>query len=246
MFEAKILVVDDEPEVLQTLSAGLRLQNFDVLTATAGSAAVKMVETETPDLVVLDLMMPGGLSGLDVCRMLREWSNVPIIILSALGHERQKVAALDLGADDYLTKPFGMDELIARVRASLRRYRTTPRQQDAQSYTTSNLTIDYSRRVVTRAGEEIKLTPIEYDLLRYLSQHAERVVTHRQLLSSVWGAEYTEETQILRVHIGHLRRKIEDNPARPTIITTEPGIGYRLRTLDTPHLPAPDTFTESL
>ena len=232
MEEAKILVVDDEPDVLQTLSAGLRLQGFDVITERAGAAAVKSVEQENPDLVVLDLMMPGGLSGLDVCRMLRQWSNVPIIILSALGHERQKVAALDLGADDYLTKPFGMDELIARVRASLRRYRGAPRQQVAESFTTGAVTIDYSRRVVTKAGEEIKLTPIEYDLLRHLTQHAERVVTHRQLLSSVWGAEYGEETQLLRVHIGHLRRKIENNPARPTVITTEPGIGYRLRSLD--------------
>jgi len=232
MEEAKILVVDDEPEVLRTLSEGLRLQGFDVLTASAGAAALKAVESEMPDLVVLDLMMPGGLSGLDVCRMLRPWSDVPIIILSALGHERQKVAALDLGADDYLTKPFGMDELIARIRASLRRYRGSPRQQVAESYTTSTLTIDYSRRIVTKSGEEVKLTPIEYDLLRHLTQHAERVVTHRQLLSSVWGAQYCEETQLLRVHIGHLRRKIEDNPARPRIVTTEPGIGYRLRALD--------------
>ena len=179
-------------------------------------------------------MLPGDIDGLEVCRRLREWSSVPILVLSALSQERQKVAALDLGADDYLTKPFGMSELTARVRAALRRSQTVRPAADDPSFTQGDLTVDYGRRVVSKHGEEVKLTPLEYDILRFLTQNADRVVTHRQLLSNVWGAEYSEETQLLRVHVGHLRRKIEDDPARPRLIVTEPGVGYRVRTTDPP------------
>ena len=179
-------------------------------------------------------MLPGGMDGLEVCRRLREWSGVPILVLSALGQERQKVAALDLGADDYLTKPFGMDELTARVRAALRRSQAAKPGRRSRQLRPGGLTMDYARRLVFKDGQEVKLTPLEYDILRFLTQNADRVVTHRQLLSDVWGAEYAEETQLLRVHVGHLRRKIEDDPARPRLIVTEPGVGYRFRTTDPP------------
>lgn len=175
-------------------------------------------------------MMP-GLDGLEVCRRLRAWTDVPILVLSARSQEKQKVAALDLGADDYLTKPFGMDELTARIRAALRRGRRA-RPADAPTFTAGDLEVDYARRLAFKAGQELKLTPLEYDILRFLTQNADRVLTHRQVLAAVWGPEDVEETQYLRVHIGHLRQKIEDNPARPRFIVTEPGVGYRFRTSD--------------
>ena len=230
--KAVILVVDDEPEILRAVRSGLTAQGYEVHTAADGAEALKEASTHVPALVVLDLMLPGGADGLEVCRRLREWSQVPIIVLSALGQERQKVAALDAGADDYLTKPFGMDELTARVRAALRRSQATRPASAEPVFSSGSLTVDYGRRQVLRGAEEVKLTPLEYDILRYLTQNADRVVTHRLLLANVWGAEYTEETQLLRVHIGHLRHKIEDNPARPRLIITEPGVGYRLRTAE--------------
>ena len=227
-----ILVVDDEPEILRAVRSGLAAQGYEVVTAADGDTALKMASKETLDIVILDLMLPGTLDGLEVCRRLREWSDVPIVILSALGQERQKVAALDLGADDYLTKPFGMSELTARLRAALRRSRAAKPSSEMPAFTIGNLTVDYARRVVLKDGVELKLTPLEYTILRFLTQNADRVVTHRQLLANVWGGEYTEETQLLRVHVGHVRRKIEDNPARPRLIITEPGVGYRFRTSD--------------
>lgn len=233
-----ILVVDDEPEILRALRSGLVAQGYDVATAVDGEDALRQATSAVPDLVILDLMLPGGIGGLDVCRRLREWTLVPILILSALGQERQKVAALDLGADDYLTKPFGMDELTARVRAALRRYQGSGHRSPSDLppvFTSGALTVDYGRRVVLKQDREMRLTPLEYEILRYLTQNADRVVTHRQLLTSVWGAEYMQETQLLRVHVGHLRQKIEDNPTRPRLIVTEPGVGYRFRTAD----PAP-------
>ncbi len=231
--QATILVVDDEPEILRALRAGLAAQGYEVETADTGTGALRAASTRAPDLVILDVMLPGEVGGLEVCRRLREWTAVPILMLSALGQERQKVAALDLGADDYLTKPFGMDELTARVRAALRRSRAAkPASAEQAAFTTGTLTVDYGRRVVLKDGLEVRLTPLEYDILRFLSQNADRVVTHRQLLSNVWGAEYAEETQLLRVHVGHVRRKVEDVPARPRLIITEPGVGYRLRTAD--------------
>ncbi len=233
--QANILVVDDEPEILRAVRSGLAAQGYAVQTATRGDEALRQATTAVPDLVILDVMLPGGMDGLEVCRRLREWTSVPILILSALGQERQKVAALDLGADDYLTKPFGMDELTARVRAALRRFRgARPVALEEATFTTGDLTVDFGKRLVTKGGEEVRLTPLEYDILRFLTQNADRVVTHRLLLANVWGAEYTDDTQLLRVHVGHLRRKIEAVPARPRLIVTEPGVGYKFRTADEP------------
>jgi len=231
---ASILVVDDEAQILRAVRAGLLAQGYDVQIAMDGAEALRQATTNVPDMVVLDVMLPGDMNGLEVCRRLREWTNVPILILSALGNEQQKVKALDLGADDYLTKPFGMDELTARVRAALRRSTAasgaTP--SEAPSFVSGALCVDFARRIVSKGGEEIKLTPLEYDILRFLTQNPDRVVTHRQLLSTVWGAEYADETQLLRVHVGHLRRKIEDDPARPRMIVTEPGVGYRFKSAE--------------
>ncbi len=229
---ATILVVDDEPEILRAVYAGLTAQGYAVQTAINGENALYSASAAAPDLVILDVMLPGKLDGLEVCRRLREWSDVPVLVLSALGQERQKVKALDLGADDYLTKPFGMDELTARVRAALRRARGAKPQVEPAAFTWGDLTVDYARHLVVKNGAEIKLTPLEYEILRFLTQNADRVVTHRLLLSSVWGAEYAEDTQLLRVHVGNLRRKVEDNPARPRLIVTESGVGYRIRTAD--------------
>lgn len=228
--EAHILVVDDEPEILRAVRAGLRAQGYEVETASSGEEALRMATTAVPDLVIIDLMMP-DMDGLEVCRRLRAWSDVPILVLSARSQERQKVIALDMGADDYLTKPFGMDELTARIRAALRRSgRAKP--AEAPTFSVRDLTVDYARRLAFKDGHELKLTPHEYDILRYLTQNADRVLTHRQILAAVWGPEDVEETQYLRVHIGNLRRKIEDNPARPRFIVTEPGVGYRFRTAE--------------
>jgi two-component system KDP operon response regulator KdpE len=174
-------------------------------------------------------MMPGEFDGLDVCRAVRAKSDVPIIILSARSGESQKVAALDMGADDYLTKPFGMEELLARVRAALRRAPRNPQATEEVSFVIGDLVVDYARRIVSKGGQEVKLTKLEYDILHHFTRNPDRVITHRQLLSAVWGAEYSEDTQLLRVHVGHLRRKIEDEPARPKLIVTEPAVGYRFR-----------------
>ena len=231
---ANILVVDDEPQILRALRSGLSAQGYKITLATSGEEALREATSLVPDLIVLDLMLPGEIDGLEVCRRIREWNTMlPILILSAIGNERQKVKSLDLGADDYLTKPFGMDELTARVRSLLRRSKSAAASQAMHAepvFIVDDVTIDYARRIVTKSGVEVKLTPLEYDILRALTQNADRVVTHRQLLSTVWGAEYAEETQLLRVHVGHVRQKIETNPARPRLIITEPGIGYRFRT----------------
>jgi two-component system, OmpR family, KDP operon response regulator KdpE len=227
-----ILVVDDEPEILRALRAGLAAQGYEILAATNGEEGLALATSKSPDLVILDMMLPGEIDGLEVCRRLRQWSDIPILMLSALGHERQKVAALDIGADDYLTKPFGMSELTARVRAALRRVRKQPQAAEQETFEAGDMVIDYFRRIVTRQGDEVRLTPYEFEILKFLSQHADRVITHRHLLGQVWGPEYVEDTQTLRVHIGHLRRKIEPNPSRPTLIITEPGVGYRLKSAD--------------
>ncbi len=229
---ASILIVDDEPEIRRAVLGGLRAQGYEVRAAGDGAEALHLATLAAPDLVILDLMMP-GMDGLEVCRRLRAWSDVPILVLSARAQERQKVQALDEGADDYLTKPFGMDELTARIRAALRRGRRA-QPADAPTFTAGDLVMDYARRLVFKNGQELKLTPHEYGILRYLTQNADRVVTHRQLLAAVWGPEDVEETQYLRVHVGHLRRKIEDVPARPLFLVTEPGVGYRFRTSDGP------------
>jgi two-component system KDP operon response regulator KdpE len=229
---AVVLIVDDEPEILRALRAGLAAQGYEILVATTGEEALNLAASRSPNLVILDVMLPGKIDGLEVCRRLREWSDLPIIMLSALGHERQKVAALDIGADDYLTKPFGMSELTARVRAALRRNQLRPANNEQPVSQFENVVIDFARRVVTKAGEEIRLTPHEYEILRFLAQNADRVITHRHLLGEVWGPEYVDDTQTLRVHIGHLRRKIESDHTRPSLIVTEPGVGYRLKSSD--------------
>ena len=222
-----ILVADDEPEIRRAVTASLHAQGYTVHAAADGAEAVLKAEEFRPELIVLDLMMP-GMDGMEACRRLRAWTDVPILILSARSEEIQKVRALDLGADDYLTKPFGMDELTARIRASLRRRRAAL-PADAPVFTAGGLTVDYGRRLAFKGDRELKLTPHEYEILRFMTQNAERVLTHRQVLAAVWGPEDVEETQYLRVHVSHLRQKIEDNPARPRLIVTEPGVGYRFR-----------------
>ncbi len=221
-------MVDDEPQIQRALRAGLTAQGYTVTLAGLGEQALDQAALSPPDLVVLDLSLP-DMSGLEVCRALRAWTSVPILILSAREQERDKVDALDMGADDYLTKPFGMGELLARVRAGLRR-RRSERLPVAALLEFGDITVDTARRIVTRHGDEVHMTPREYDLLCYLAVNADRVVTHRQVLSHIWGPENAEETQYLRVHIGHLRRKLETDPARPQWLITEPGVGYRFRT----------------
>lgn len=223
----RVLVVDDEPQIRRALRAGLERNGFTVLLAASGEEALDQAAERPPDIVVLDLAMP-VLDGFDVCRQLREWTSVPIIVLSVREGERDKIEALNLGADDYLTKPFSLDELIARIRAVLRRSGSAE-EPDAATITAGDLQLDFARRQVRLRNREIHLTPTEYDLLRYLALNAGRVLTHRQLLTRIWGAEYAEDTRTLRVHIGHIRGKIEDDPTNPRYLRTEPRVGYRFR-----------------
>lgn len=225
MANERVLIVDDEPQIRRALQTALTAHGYDVETAADGQDALVRIAAHVPDAVVLDLVMP-GIDGFDALRDLRTWSEVPVIVLSARGHERDKVTALDLGADDYLTKPFGMEELLARVRVLLRRRPSV--QETAISF--GDVTIDLAARIVSRSGEEIRLTPREFDLLRTLVVHADKVLTHRQLLERVWGEYATDNSQQLRVYINYLRRKLENDPSRPRWIVTEPGVGYRLRT----------------
>lgn len=220
----RILVVDDEPAIRRTLRTNLVARGYDVVAVETGEEALQRAAEHPPNLVILDLMLP-GMSGLDVCRALRAESAVPILVLSARGEERTKVRALDLGADDYLTKPFGIDELLARVRALLRRPATS--SSTAGILHAGGLTINLDTREAWRDGTPLDLTPREFDVLAYLVRHAGKVVTHRLLLAEVWGPEYGGETQYLRVFINRLRHKIEDEPSHPRYIQTEPGVGYR-------------------
>jgi two-component system KDP operon response regulator KdpE len=219
-----ILVVDDEPQILRVMRASLPPRGYELRTATNGEEALDEIRKEMPDLVILDLVMP-EMTGLEVCRRVREFSQVPIIVLSAKGSERDKVAALDSGADDYVTKPFGMDELLARARAVLRRLSAA--EANAAVLTVGDVTIDSDERLVRAAGREIKLTPKEFEVLKYLVHNAGKVVTHRALLQAVWGWESSEQTEYLRVFINQLRRKIESDPQHPKYILTEPWVGYR-------------------
>ena len=223
---ARILVVDDEPQILRSLRTTLASHGYDVQTAATGEEALAAVDGRLPDLLVLDLVLP-GLSGLEVCRHLRARSSLPILVLSARGDERDKVAALDLGADDYLTKPFGVNELLARIRAALRR--AAGARGPSAVVEAGALRVDFDRRQVTLDGAEVRLTPTEFDLLKVLVANAGRVLTHGYLLRTVWGPEYEGESQLLRVFIGQLRRKVERDPSRPRHILTEPGVGYRFR-----------------
>ncbi len=222
--EARVLVVDDEPQIVRGLRVILTNAGYRVEEATTKREALDAVSVRPPDAIVLDLVLPDG-DGIEVCKDIRRWSQVPIVVLSAVGDERQKVRALDAGADDYVTKPFGSEELLARIRAVLRR-----RSDEGDAVVTAgDLEVDLANRAVRRGGEEIHLTPIEFDLLSQLAEHPGRLVTHRQLLQQVWGPSYEDETHYLRVHFAHVRAKIEPDPSNPRYVITEPGIGYRLR-----------------
>ncbi len=221
----RVLVVDDEPAVRRFLRASLTGHGNEVYEAVTGQEALSAAVAHHPDLIILDLGLP-DMEGIEVTRRLREWTRIPIIILSVREHETDKVDALDAGADDYLTKPFGVGELLARMRAAMRH---TVQPATEPVFTTGELTLDLERRLVTMAGREVQLTPTEYNLLRVLVVHAGKVLTHHQLLREVWGVAFDEETHMLRVNISNLRRKIESDPTRPRYIITEPGVGYRLR-----------------
>jgi two-component system, OmpR family, KDP operon response regulator KdpE len=220
----RVLVVDDEPQIVRGLRVVLRNAGFRVDSAATKEEALDALSHRPPDAVLLDLVLPDG-SGVDVCRQVREWSHVPIVVVSAVGDEREKVRALDAGADDYVTKPFGSQELAARLRAVLRRVSDTGSEPAIEI---GDLMIDLADRRVRRREEQIHLTPIEFDLLRVLAQNRGRLVTHRQLLHDVWGPAYGDETHYLRVHVAHIRGKLELDPTRPRYVITEPGVGYRL------------------
>ncbi|NJN65386.1 MAG: response regulator transcription factor [Chloroflexaceae bacterium] len=221
----RILVVDDEPQMRRMLKTGLSVRGYEVMGADDGLAALDAIVSWRPDVVVLDLGLP-VLDGLEVCRRVRGWSQVPIIVLSVRDQEQDKVTALDLGADDYLTKPFGMDELLARIRVALR-HAARLNATEEPVCTFGDLQIDRAHRRVTVRGQEIHLTPTEYELLHTLTAHAGKVLTHRWLLRTVWGPAYEQDTPTLRVFMTQLRHKIESVPAKPCYILTEPGIGYR-------------------
>ena len=219
----RILVVDDEPQILRALGTTLRGAGYDVETAATAEQALTAAAAHPPEAVILDLVLPDG-SGTDVCRELRRWSDAPVIVLSAVGEEREKVAALDAGADDYVTKPFGVDELLARLRAALRR--AAPSAEPVIEI--DGLRIDVAERIVTADGKRVKLSPHEFDLLRVLAQNRGKLLTHKMLLREVWGPAYQVEAHYLHVYVSHLRRKIEPDPASPRYLLTEPGAGYRL------------------
>jgi two-component system KDP operon response regulator KdpE len=221
---ARVLVIDDEPQIRRALQTALTAHGYTVETAENGSLGLATITTWAPDAVVLDLVMP-VMDGFEVLRQVRSWSDVPVIVLSARGQEPDKVTALDQGADDYLTKPFGMGELLARLRVVLRRKRGAP----AASIQAGDVVIDLEHRRVTRAGDDVHLTPTEMSLLMALARDAGKVLTHRQVLQRVWGEYAAENSAQLRVYINYLRRKLEDDPAHPALIVTEPGVGYRLK-----------------
>jgi two-component system, OmpR family, KDP operon response regulator KdpE len=223
MSVATVLVVDDEPQILRALETTLRGAGYTVATAANGEAALAQAAVRPPDAVVLDLVLPGK-TGTEVCRELRGWSQVPILVLSAVGDEREKVAALDAGADDYVTKPFGIDELLARLRAMLRR--ATPATEPVIAI--GELRIDLEKRAVYRNGELLQLTPHEFGLMRLFALNEGKLLTHRMILREVWGPAYQAESHYLHVYVSQLRRKIEPDPARPRYLLTEPGAGYRL------------------
>lgn len=221
----RVLVVDDERAIRRFLQVSLTAQGHAVFEATNGHEALDAVVAHRPDVIILDLGLP-DMDGIEVTRRLREWTQTPIIILSVREHENDKIAALDAGADDYLTKPFSVGELMARLRVALRH---AAQPNDTPIFSTGDLVVDLNRRIVTVAHSEVQLTPTEYDLLKLLVTHAGKVLTHHQILRQVWGMGYEDETHLLRVNISNLRRKIEPDPTRPIYLLTEPGVGYRLR-----------------
>lgn len=219
-----ILIVDDDAQIRRALTTILASRDFQVFAASGGSEGLRLAAEHGPDLIVVDLAMP-GMNGFELCRELRTWSEAPILVLSVKSDESDKIEALDIGADDYLTKPFSAGELLARVRALLRRSRT--KSAPAPTIVVEDLKIDIAKRLAVRAGEELDLTRTEFDVLSYLALNSERVVTSKMILEKVWGPAYGGDAQTLRVHISHLRKKIEPIPAIPRYVITEPGVGYR-------------------
>ena len=222
---ASILVVDDEPEIVRALQRALTAHGYAVLTASSGEEALEVVASQRPDLLLLDLLLP-GMSGLEVCRQVRATSNTPIIVLSVKEAERDKVEALDLGADDYVAKPFGMDEVLARVRVALRHIAQTPAGTEPR-FQAGPLSVDFAQRRVLVDGREVSLTPTEYDLLKVFIAHRGKLLTRQMLLKGIWGAETHARTHSLHVYVAQLRQKIEPTPERPRFILTIPGVGYR-------------------
>ena len=230
MDKKRILIVDDDPAILRLLSTNLKARGYEVVTATNGEESLEAVQNEFVDLMILDLMMP-KVDGVEVCRRIREWSDVPIIILSARGDEKDKVKCLELGADDYLTKPFGIAELMARIKTAFR-HRGDPTVSPAlANFTCDGLEINFAKRRVMVNGKEITLTPTEYAMLQHLAVNSDKVLTHSMLLQSVWGNEYSSEKEYLRVFVGRLRHKLEPDPKNPRYIQTIPGVGYHLATV---------------
>ncbi len=223
MSGGRILVVDDEPQILRALRTSLQGAGYEVDVAETGEGALATAALHPPDAVILDLVLPDK-SGTEVARDLRGWSEVPILVLSAVGDEHEKVAALDAGADDYVTKPFGVEELLARVRAALRR----AEPPSGPVVQLGDVVVDLDRRLVTRNGEQVAVTPTEFDLLKLFVRNEGKLLTHRTILREVWGPAYGEESHYLHVYVSQLRRKLEDDPARPLLLLTEPGAGYRL------------------
>ena len=219
-------MVDDEPQVLRSLSAALGAAGYEVAGATTVAEAIEAAALRPPDAVVLDLLLPDG-TGEEVCRRIREWSQVPIVVVSAVDDEGPKIAALDAGADDYVTKPYAVGELLARLRAAMRRAAAPAGEEPTVTF--GDVSVDLAMREVRSGGEPVHLTPHEYGLLAALARHPGRVMTHRALLSAVWGPGYSDETHYLRVYMGTLRRKLEADPSRPRHLVTETGVGYRLR-----------------
>ncbi len=228
MRHPRILIADDDPVILRFIKANLEARGYEILTAADGAQTLDAVERELPELVILDIMMP-KLDGFEVCRRLREWTQTPIIMLSARGEMNDKVTCLNLGADDYITKPFGASELLARIRAILRRSEARSTRATPSIFSSGNLKINFAQRRVTVNGREIKLTPTEYNLLQELVLNAGKVLTHTHILNRVWGPEYGTEKEYLRVFIQRLRAKLENNPANPKNIITVPAVGYQFK-----------------
>ena len=223
-----VLVVEDEAPIRRFLKAALEAQGFKLLEATTGAQAITMAASHNPDIILLDLGLP-DIDGLEVIQRIREWSNTPIIVISARGKDKEKVDGLDAGADDYLAKPFSLEELSARMRVAIRHVTLSRVGKEGPIFQTGELRVDLARRMVWVAGQEIHLTPIEFKLLSVLVRHSGRVITQRQLLKEVWGYSSDEQAHYLRNYIHHLRHKLEADPARPVYLSTEPGVGYRLR-----------------
>jgi two-component system, OmpR family, KDP operon response regulator KdpE len=235
---ARILVVDDEPRLVRLVRANLERLGYRVSAAASGKQAIEAVEAEDPDLVVLDIMMP-AMDGYEATRRIREFSQVPIVMLTAKNEQSDKLKGFDVCADDYLTKPFSPEELVARIRAVLKRSQAQPEPKTRPTFAAGDLVIDFARRRVTARGDEVRLSPTEYRLLSALANNADRVMVHEELLQQVWGPEYRDETEYLWVYIRYLRQKLEADPAHPRLIVSEPGVGYMLRRPEPTAAPLP-------